>query len=176
MKGDYFARVSNPSTLAMNPLSRLLIFIGLTLTLAACTESTLERGTTSTDNAPFDQEVVVTPVGNEMRFTQTELRIPAGASIKLVMDNSETTAPAMFHNVVIVREEAQLDEVGRAGARAISTDYVPPNHEGVVAYTPMAAPGEVTEVVFNIAEPGTYYFVCTYPGHYLLMRGTLIVE
>jgi azurin len=41
----------------------------------------------------------------------------------------------------------------------------------VIAHTPMAKPGETTEVTFTAPAAGTYPFICTVPGHYMLMKG-----
>ncbi|HEX9845145.1 MAG TPA: plastocyanin/azurin family copper-binding protein, partial [Candidatus Nitrosotenuis sp.] len=38
-------------------------------------------------------------------------------------------------------------------------------------------PGESGEVTFTAGAPGTYYYICTVPGHSALgMKGSFIVE
>jgi uncharacterized cupredoxin-like copper-binding protein len=44
-----------------------------------------------------------------------------------------------------------------------------------LAHTPMAKPGESAEVTFNAPDPGTYPYICTVPGHYMMMKGVLTV-
>ena len=39
----------------------------------------------------------------------------------------------------------------------------------------LAAGGETVDVTFVAPEPGTYPFICTMPGHYIMMKGKLIV-
>ena len=47
----------------------------------------------------------------------------------------------------------------------------------VISKTPMAGAGESTEVTFTAPGPGTYPFVCTFPGHAVAgMSGTLVVR
>ena len=116
-----------------------------------------------------DAEVVVVAARNAMRYETPVVEAPAGATVRLVMDNAETTSPAMVHNVVVVRTEAAVERVGRA-ARGDEL----PDHPALVAATPLAGPGERTAVVFTMPPPGRYPFVCTYPGHWAFMQGTLV--
>ena len=36
--------------------------------------------------------------------------------------------------------------------------------------------GESSSVTFPAPEKGTYDYICTFPGHYAIMRGILVVE
>ena len=79
----------------------------------------------------------------------------------------------MYHNVVIVpvgKEEAigvSAIGVGEAG------HYIP-DDEAVLGATPILRSGESGSIVVDL-PPGQYSFICTFPGHYLSMRGTLTV-
>jgi shikimate dehydrogenase len=47
----------------------------------------------------------------------------------------------------------------------------------VLSKTPMAGAGETAEVTLTVPGPGTYPFVCTFPGHFMAgMAGTLVVQ
>ena len=48
----------------------------------------------------------------------------------------------------------------------------------MLANTALAGAGESVEITFKApAKPGTYTFVCSFPGHFALgMRGTLTVK
>jgi azurin len=38
-------------------------------------------------------------------------------------------------------------------------------------------PGEVEVIKFKApAKPGIHQFVCTFPGHYAMMRGVMVVK
>ncbi|WP_095511095.1 plastocyanin/azurin family copper-binding protein [Rubrivirga marina] len=118
-----------------------------------------------------DQELVVPAVRNAMSYAVGEVTAPAGATVRLVMDNSTTTSPAMVHNVVVVQSEAAVERVGREAAGA--PDNIPED-EAILFYTPLARPGQRTAVVFTMPPPGRYPFLCTYPGHFRFMQGTLV--
>ncbi|MFN3596284.1 MAG: plastocyanin/azurin family copper-binding protein [Rubricoccaceae bacterium] len=145
----------------------------LVLVLAACATEAPPEGP---DQAAVfaetvDVELVVPAVRNGMRFAVEEVAAPAGARVRLVMDNTATTSPAMVHNIVVVQDESSVERVGRAAAGA--PGFVP-DDPAVRVYTPLAGPGQRTAVVFTMPPPGRYPFICTYPGHYQLMQGTLV--
>ncbi|MEX0967737.1 MAG: plastocyanin/azurin family copper-binding protein [Bacteroidia bacterium] len=110
----------------------------------------------------------------EMRYDRDTLRVPAKRKIMLTLRN-EATDSFMQHNIVIVRR-GSIEEVSIEGARAAGTSYVPQNSRNVVAFSEVIGPGESTTLAFNAPKPGTYEFVCTYPGHWQAMQGIFIVE
>ena len=47
----------------------------------------------------------------------------------------------------------------------------------VIAHTDVLGPGESESVTFQApSEPGDYEYVCTFPGHFAMMRGVLLVK
>ncbi len=118
-----------------------------------------------------DAELVVVAARNAMRYETLRIEAPAGATVRLVIDNRQTTSPAMIHNVVVVRGQADVERVGRAAASV--RDNIP-SDPAILAFTPLAGPGERLAVVFEMPPPGEYPFLCTYPGHYQFMQGTLV--
>ncbi len=118
---------------------------------------------------PVDAEVVVVAARNAMRYETLRVEAPAGATVRLVIDNSATTSPAMVHNVVVSPTEADAERIGRSA----SGDRLP-DDPAILAATPLAGPGERTAVVFTMPPPGDYPFFCTYPGHFRFMQGTLV--
>lgn len=121
-------------------------------------------------------EVTIQPVGNQMEYEQTEFTVPAGEEITITFENT-ATSPAMEHNVVVLTsdDDAVVNRVGQAAMNAADSEYVP-DDESILAATDMAAPGETVSVTFTApSEPGTYRYICTFPGHYTIMQGTMTV-
>lgn len=123
-------------------------------------------------------EVLLKPVGNEMRYEQTTFEVSAGQEVTLTFENI-ADSPAMVHNVVILNTDAE-DVVQRVGTNALAVGeaggYIPED-DAIVAYTPLAQPGETVTVTFTApSEPGNYTYLCTFPGHYVLMQGTMVVS
>jgi azurin len=60
---------------------------------------------------------------------------------------------------------------------AKATDYIPAaQKEKVIAHSPVLGPKQKAEVVFKAPAAGTYTYICSFPGHYMIMRGTLTVK
>ncbi len=118
------------------------------------------------------------PIPHQMLFDLDEFTVRAGAAVEMTFENTDV----MPHNVVVTRPGA-LEEVGRLAdseaeqnpARAQAAGYVP-RSPLVLFRTGLVQPGD-TEVLRFVApsEPGLYPFVCTFPGHWILMKGTMRV-
>jgi azurin len=122
--------------------------------------------------------VTLHPQGNQMKFKETEFSVPADTEITLTFENT-ASSPSMQHNVVLLNEapsQSVFQRVGQAGVKAgASAEYVP-DDPAVLAATDISKPGETVTVTFTSpAETGDYGYVCTYPGHWAMMQGTMHV-
>lgn len=86
---------------------------------------------------------------------------------------------AMGHNVVVTKH-ADMEAVAKDGiAAGLDNQYVKPDDERVIAFTPIIGGGEETSVKVKteaLEVGGDYDFFCSFPGHYAVMKGKLIVE
>jgi len=112
-----------------------------------------------------------------LRFEPNRLRVKPGDLVGLTVSNKDFT---MSHNLVIARRD-RLQSIGEqsmvmaADPRAIAKHYVP-DDEGVLALSPVLNPGDQYTIYFEAPkESGVYAMVCTFPGHWTVMRGLLIV-
>ncbi len=121
-----------------------------------------------------DVRLEIGSVGETMTYDQKELVVPAGSRVTLVLKNNATT-PAMVHNWVLVRP-GSADQVGRDAITTTPAEGYIPETTAVLAHSALVKPGERGTVTFPAPPPGTYDFICTVPGHYVTMRGTLIVR
>ena len=124
----------------------------------------------------------VTISGNDqMQFSVKEFEVKAGEQVELEFKN-EGKLPkiAMGHNLVILKEGVSAIAFGgkalQAGANA--TNALPDSVKGdVLAYTKLLGPGESEIIKFKAPEkPSLLQFVCTFPGHYAMMRGIMVVK
>ena len=98
-----------------------------------------------------------------------------GQTVRLTFQNTATN-PAMSHNVVVLAQGASVNDVGQAAMSAADSDYIPAEFsDQILAHTAMAAPGETVTVEFTAPAEGEYTYVCTFPGHYMMMQGTMRV-
>ena len=112
-----------------------------------------------------------------MRYDKEELTVTAGQKVRLVFSNPDH----MPHNLLFL-EIGTLEKVGAladqmlADPQAAAKDYVPDSPD-VWASTPVINPDETYELYFTApTAPGRYPFVCTFPGHWRMMNGVMIVR
>jgi len=112
-----------------------------------------------------------------LQFEPRQLRVPPGARVSLAFRNGD---PSMPHNVAVVKAD-QIDQFGEqsmqlaSNPRAIATHYVP-NDPAEICFSPILQPGDQYTMFFEAPkEPGEYHLVCTYPGHWRVMQGSLFV-
>lgn len=120
--------------------------------------------------------LVIRSFGADLSYDVTEIRASAGETITIRYDNSQSAMP---HNIVFVNSEADIQPVGVASLRAHQNEYIPEDEESqekIFGYTPLARPGDVVYVTITVPPPGTYPYICTYPGHFTMMQGRLISE
>jgi azurin len=120
-------------------------------------------------------ELQIASVANEMAFDRKTLTVPAGAEVHLVLKNNATMS-TLPHNWVLVKPGTEASVAAAGLKRGDPAGYVDVMNRDMLAFTPLAKPGETTEVTFTApAEAGTYPYVCTMPGHYMMMKGVLTV-
>ncbi|GAB3195687.1 azurin [Pontibacter aydingkolensis] len=124
------------------------------------------------------EEIILKAIGNspeDMIFDQDTLEVKVNTFVKLTFIN-EGADQSMIHNVVFTQPD-KYKLVALAGAKVGAPGNYVPESEAVIAASPLALPGQTVEMEFTApSEPGTYGFVCTYPGHWQKMNGTLIVK
>jgi len=122
---------------------------------------------------------IVHTVHEQLRYDTTKIEVKAGRNFEIIFENDD----GMPHNLVIVPPGKHL-EIGNA-AMTMTPDkldkqgraYLPAAFEKqIIAATKLLEPGQrETLKVRAPGQPGEYEFVCTFPGHALIMWGTLNV-
>ncbi|MGB0582020.1 MAG: PVC-type heme-binding CxxCH protein [Limisphaerales bacterium] len=129
------------------------------------------------DNQKGIQAVEISCVPERMLFTVKRFEVNAGKPVKLTFTNPDVTQ----HNLVIVKPGAAM-EIGMAGNMmatqkdGLKKHFIPPSDK-ILHHTKLLKQ-DTTEVLRFTAptEPGNYPYVCTFPGHWLVMNGEMIVE
>ncbi len=126
-------------------------------------------------NAKADVELNIGSKGDEMAFDVTELTVKAGQMVKLTFKNN-TKSSGMQHNWVLVKAGSET-EVANAGMQASEANNWVAEGPNVIAHTALAKnPGDTVSVVFKAPEAGSYPYICTFPGHSVVMKGVLKVQ
>jgi glucose/arabinose dehydrogenase/azurin len=120
---------------------------------------------------------VIRTVREQMRYDTPRLVVTAGQPFEIRFENVDF----MPHNLVIVKP-GQREKIGLASAKMKPDEldgegraFVPDSAD-ILAATKLIEPRQKTALKLNApAEEGDYEYFCTYPGHYLIMWGQLIV-
>jgi len=120
-----------------------------------------------------DAELALNAV-EPLRFSVPELTAKAGAHVRLLFNNEGE----MLHNFVLVapgRADAVATAAASMGLSGQARHYVPDTGD-VLYHTALLEP-EKSETIFFTAPtaPGDYPFLCSFPGHGIVMRGVLHV-
>jgi len=173
--------------------TRLALTFGLCGASVACSKAEAQKDTPASTQAPAVTTAPPTPaptlappkpvqkvelqiasVANTMAFDKTALSVPAGAEVHLVLKNNATMT-TLPHNWVLVKTGTEAS-VAAAGLKlGEPAGYFDARDKNALAHAPLAKPGETTEVTFTAPEAGTYPYICTFPGHYMMMKGVLTV-
>lgn len=140
-------------------------------------ETTAPEETVEAAPVEHPTEFTIRAQGNtmpEMKFDTESITINQGKEITITLIN-EGDNETMMHNIAIVYN-GYAEEVATRGMMNKENGYVAPDDAAVIAASPMSGPGETVSVKFSIEKKGTYQFVCTYPGHWSKMLGTISVE
>ena len=118
--------------------------------------------------------------GDDMKYNTTTINAKPGETLHVVLKSTGSIPKiAMAHNFVLLILGADVDGFLKSAMNARDTDYIPADQKAkVVASTKLAGPGETVEVTFKApAKPGSYPYMCTFPGHYTAgMKGLLVVK
>ena len=111
--------------------------------------------------------------GEELVYDKDALSAPAGSKITLNFKNNST---ALQHNWVLSKPGTQ-DTVANDGmAAGEGKGYVKDGDTNIIAKTGMVKPGQTASVTFDAPAAGAYPYFCTFPGHNVLMKGTLTIK
>jgi azurin len=112
-----------------------------------------------------------------LQFLPRELRVKKGEKVRLEFENPDD----MEHNLLLC-SPGPVEEIGAlADALAVlpearARNYRPESPR-ILHATAIVPPKGKAELVFTTpSTPGDYPFVCTLPGHWVVMRGVLVVQ
>jgi azurin len=136
------------------------------------TQATGESSETETSVAAGPVAIAIGAAGDGLAFDATNLSANSGDEVTVTFSN-----PSSFnsHNFVVVQDGTK-DAVAADGIAWPNDNWVPPGDSRIIAKTVLIGPGESTDMTFTAPAPGTYQFVCTFPGHSSTMFGDFVVN
>lgn len=130
------------------------------------------------DPPPAPVTVTIKTKPAQMKYDLEKINAAPGAQITLTLQNEDD----LPHNLVVckAKDDGANDkglEVATAawnlGEAGMKQEWIPENPR-ILAHTKMVNPHQSETITFNApAAPGDYPYVCTFPGHAMVMNGTL---
>jgi azurin len=168
----------------MKNILRSILAGGLTLAalvFAGCGQAE-KPGAVSTPTAAAAPGVKTLAITGDdsMKFNVTVFEAKAGEPVRVTLTNvGKMPKQAMAHNWVLLQpcSEADFNAFGMAATMAAPTHIPSGTAAKIIAKTKLLGPGETDTIDFTApAQPGEYPFLCTFPGHFALMKGKLVVK
>lgn len=160
-----------------------LIMTALALTISSCGETKKEEktalkiGQNNTESVTPSGTALALSGNDMMQFDKSELMAQAGEKITLTFRHvGQLDRRVMGHNFVLLTPGTDITGfANEAAAAGESADWIPNDGAQVIAHTKMLGGGQTDVITFEAPEPGVYDFICSFPGHSGMMRGTLTV-
>lgn len=168
-------------------MKKIALFLITASLFTACSSGSESTEETTTDEAVVVEEETtemedgVAKVdlysNDQMKYDKNEITVPAGSKVELTLTHTGTmSVETMGHNFVLLAQGTDLVTFTTEASKAADSGYVPAGSEAVIANTELIGGGASTTITFDAPEAGTYDFICSFPGHYALMKGKFIVE
>jgi azurin len=130
----------------------------------------------------IDQEIQITTLRAQMKYDVHSFSIKPNAKIKLVFQNPDD----LPHNLIICtpgktkgkdKGKELVDAVTQLGDKGVEQNWEPTGHPRMLHSTGMVEPKKTKTIYFKAPkEEGNYPYVCTFPGHFQLMNGMMVVS
>ncbi|MEM1347791.1 MAG: azurin [Myxococcota bacterium] len=115
--------------------------------------------------------------GDQMKYDKAQLSVQKNKRAKLTLKHTgKMKKEVMGHNFVLLKKDVDVQKFAVAAIAAKENGYIPAELKGdIIAHTKLLGGGESDTIEFDAPEPGTYVFICTFPGHYAVMKGEFVV-
>ena len=128
-------------------------------------------------NIENDVNKIVITSDDYMKFNTSKIIVKSGKLVKLTLKHiGRLDVQVMGHNFVLLNDKVDIVEFANKAAMASKNQYIPVESNEVIVYTDMIGGGQETTIEFLPPEVGVYNFICSFPGHYAMMKGKFIVE
>ena len=162
-------------------------FVLLTITgtlLVSCNKTEEKEVVTDTPVENVTPEVAkqdtikITLNGNDkMQYDLSEIDVYEGQTVVLTLNHTGTMPMAsMGHNFVLLKKGTDLEKFEAEAAKAQKDGYIPTDTSEIIAHTKLIGGGESDTITFKAPEKGTYDYMCSFPGHYSVMKGKFNVK
>ena len=125
----------------------------------------------------IDHDVVIGTLHGQLRYASEAFAVKPGTQVRVTLDNTDE----MIHNWLLAKggkeDLARIAEGAlKLGPEGMKKGFIPED-DAILASIGLVQPGKKGAVTFTAPkETGDYPYVCTFPGHFLTMRGVMKVS
>ena len=136
-------------------------------------EKTQKSGILS--DTPELTTIRIATVKERMMYDVKDLTVKPNKKVKLTFVNEDF----MPHNILLV-QPGKIDEIANQalvmGAKGFELGFVPEN-KNIIWHSKLLDAGKDEVIEFTTpSSPGDYPYMCSFPGHSIIMRGMLHVK
>lgn len=119
-------------------------------------------------------ELKIGSTGVTMVFDVSKFYVKPGQPVHVTFENK---APGTLpHNWVLLAKPGTEASYAASVVDKVKDDFYA-DGPGVLAHVALTKPGTTSETTFTApTEPGDYPYICSFPGHYMMMKGVLTVK
>lgn len=116
---------------------------------------------------------------NPMAFNKKEFKVKAGQPVELTFSNTGAAAP-LPHNVMVGKAGSKDALMAAAGVVMTDPAGMTKGYKidtpALIAHTKLLNVGESETIKFTPDTPGDYPYLCSFPGHAVMMNGIIKAE
>lgn len=117
---------------------------------------------------------------NPLAYNTKSFTVKSGQKVKLTFNNQSTLPQP--HNLIVGKLGSKDRLIAAATAmmtnpNGMALGYIPESQVDIIIHTKLLNPGQSETLEFSApAEKGEYPYLCSFPGHSLIMNGVMRVE
>ena len=154
-----------------------ILFVLILFSLACNDQTASKKKLSSKVENPISNEIEIKLSSTDnMLFDKNIIYVNSRQKVTLTLEHTgKMDKKIMGHNFVLLKKDVDVVSFATRAMVARDSEYIPEGNE-TIAYTKLIGGGESDTIVFEVPEKGSYTYICSFPGHYGVMKGILIVK
>lgn len=125
---------------------------------------------------PVLSQSLVLEANDLLRFQPAELIAQSGQKVIIQFKNRGKIA-SLKHQFILLKMGVDVDQFGNELIGSDQSGALPAGLvDKVIVASAKLGPGEETQIEFVAPAPGSYTFICGFPGHHSVSRGQMIIK
>ena len=123
-----------------------------------------------------DKVIKLGVIPGRMLYDKDKIHVKAGEKVKIEFVNNGV----MPHNLIVLKSGGDTNKIGQMamtlGAKGAELGYIPASNQ-ILASIKLLNVKQGGELFFIAPDsPQKLPYVCTFPGHFMLMKGEIVVK